>query len=213
MSNWTRARSDEQINLRINTILEAAAKVFKEVPYEKVTMMMIAKEAQFTRSNLYRYFKSRDEIFLALFINDLTIFKNEVLKTFTKELKINEFANTWTKILVSHKRFLELSPLFATSLEKNSSKEIIKESKIIINKYVDELCLCIEKVLPNITIKDAYKFMVLHQSLVAGLYPMTILTPLIEEAIEELGFEDRKVEFETFYYETILNYLKGINQG
>ena len=63
-NNWIRARSKEQIEQRIEAILDAAGTVFQNVPYEKVTMLMIAKEAGSSRSNLYRYFKTREEIFL-----------------------------------------------------------------------------------------------------------------------------------------------------
>jgi AcrR family transcriptional regulator len=36
-------------------------------------MQMIAREAGFTRSNLYRYFTTREEIFLTLFTADFEI--------------------------------------------------------------------------------------------------------------------------------------------
>ena len=32
--------------------------------FEEITFVLIAKEAQFTRSNLYKYFNSKEEIFL-----------------------------------------------------------------------------------------------------------------------------------------------------
>ena len=59
---WERARSEEQIEYRVNEILKATAKLYEEHRFEEITFVMIAKEAGFTRSNLYRYFKTKEDI-------------------------------------------------------------------------------------------------------------------------------------------------------
>jgi len=60
--DWVRARSDEQIEQRINEIVDATARLYEENRFEDITFAMIAKEANFTRSNLYRYFQTKEEI-------------------------------------------------------------------------------------------------------------------------------------------------------
>lgn len=48
------------------SILKAAKTFFLDVGFEKASMNMIAKEAGVSKSNLYNYFSSKEEIFYAL---------------------------------------------------------------------------------------------------------------------------------------------------
>ena len=54
-----RVRTDE----RRNTILEAAAKVFREVGYERASMAAVAERAGASKTTLYGYFPSKEELF------------------------------------------------------------------------------------------------------------------------------------------------------
>ncbi len=66
MADFERARSLEQKEARIEEIKAAAESLFNEVPYHEITLSMIADRLSWTRANLYRYFKSKEEIFLDL---------------------------------------------------------------------------------------------------------------------------------------------------
>jgi len=67
--NWQRARTDENKNERKEAIYKAAFSLFKKNGYDKVSFNGIAAEAGFTKSNMYRYFSSKEEIFLNIFAN------------------------------------------------------------------------------------------------------------------------------------------------
>ena len=60
---WVRARNEEQIEQRISEIVDATARLYESHRFEEITFAMIAKEADFTRSNLYRYFATKEDIF------------------------------------------------------------------------------------------------------------------------------------------------------
>ena len=53
---WKRARSDKHKEHRISEIVAATARLYKKHSFEEITFSSIAKEAKFTRSNLYKYF-------------------------------------------------------------------------------------------------------------------------------------------------------------
>jgi len=61
--NWQRARTDEKKNERKEAIYQAALTLFKKNGYDKVSFNGIAAEAGFTKSNMYRYFSSKEDIF------------------------------------------------------------------------------------------------------------------------------------------------------
>ena len=130
--NWQRARSSEQREIRTREILGAAEKLFISRPYEKITMQMIAREASLSQSNLYRYFTTREEIFLKIFLTDLENLTKQVETEFTREITADKFVSRLTDLLMKQERFLHLSPLLAVTLEKNCSEEVYRSVKLAI---------------------------------------------------------------------------------
>lgn len=52
---WECARSEEQKEERVAGIIASTARLYKMHTFEEITFVLIAKEATFTRSNLYKY--------------------------------------------------------------------------------------------------------------------------------------------------------------
>jgi len=50
-------------------IISAANKLFLKSGYENVTITQIAREAKFTRKTIYAYFKTKEELYLMVFLN------------------------------------------------------------------------------------------------------------------------------------------------
>ena len=107
--NWVRARSDEQIEQRINEILEATARLYEENRFEEITFVMIADEAGFTRSNLYRYFQTKEDIFLELMKQDIAIWRADALESFADgNFSLREVAEVSVDLILKHKRMVKL---------------------------------------------------------------------------------------------------------
>ncbi len=101
MNHFQRARSAQQKDVRINQIMDAAVKLYNDMPYEKITLAGIAGELCFTRANLYKYVSSKEEIFLKIierdtqeWISDLSPQLNGI-----SGMALPEFAKIWTASL------------------------------------------------------------------------------------------------------------------
>ena len=68
---WQRARSEGAIASRRSQILNAARKCFARAGFERTTLNGIAREAGMAKANIYRYFTTREEIFLTLFLEEM----------------------------------------------------------------------------------------------------------------------------------------------
>jgi AcrR family transcriptional regulator len=66
--NAIRKRKMREKSLRIESILEAAKKVFFSKGYAKATMDEIALEAEISKPTIYQYFKSKDDLFFSLML-------------------------------------------------------------------------------------------------------------------------------------------------
>lgn len=208
--SWTRARSDAQIEQRVKAILDAAGRVFQNEPYEKVTLQMIAEEAHFTRSNLYRYFATREEIFLALFVSDIEVWAQQVASVFTKKMSVETFVRKWTELLCQQHRLLELSPLLALSLEKNTSEEVFRKTKLALLERMQVVIQVLSKAIPSLSFEQWYDFLLTSQALVAGAWPMAQYSEMQLNVLRELALPQLQIDFPTFFRKAVLSYLKGV---
>ena len=93
-----RARTSTQKDERKEAICKAAVTLFKRSGYEQVSFNGIASEAKFTKSNMYRYFSSKEEIFLTIFADLFQDWQKNYLKrlkAFKENENIHTFALSW----------------------------------------------------------------------------------------------------------------------
>jgi len=121
------AASAEKLNTA-EIILEAAVKRFSEYGYNKTTMAEIAQDAGMSAANIYRYYKSKEEIAAACAKNCMTD-KAEVLKDIVRD-----------KSLTASKKLEQY--VYATL---QMSQEAALE-----NKKIDEVCAEITKSTPSL---------------------------------------------------------------
>ena len=208
--DWQRARSDEQIELRVKQILNAAAMVFREEDYEKVTMQKIAARAGFTRSNLYRYFTTKEEIFLSLLVNDTERWVQDLAADLGANLSRRDFINVWISVLRGHTRFLELFPLLSLSLERNSSREVYRNTKIAFGNILSSLEAVIHKALPGLSSDAILNLLRFSQIVAAGAWPMCRRTEMQEEVLKELNIPFLQPVFFPVFEEMMETYLRGL---
>ena len=63
---FQRARSEEQREARRRAILDAAAAMLTEMPLAQVTLNELSRRAGLAKSNVLRYFESREAVLLEL---------------------------------------------------------------------------------------------------------------------------------------------------
>lgn len=160
--DWQRARTDEKKTIRKDAIYAAALSLFKRDGYEKVSLNGIAAEAGFTKSNLYRYFSSKDEIFLNIFSDLFEGWVDDCLKRLRKleqDVSIKQFAKTWIASLKPHPQYLDLTPLLFTALERNSSFEQLIAFKTVARDRLYEVAVEICRIYPYLIVPDAFKYL------------------------------------------------------
>ena len=129
---WMRARTEEKMEIRKQEIADAALKLFRKNGYDNVSLNGIAAQAGFAKSNVYRYYSSREEIFLVLFQKLFERWSQELVTEF-KKISENAnpkiYASAWVQSISKHKHLLDLAPNLMSSLERNSSFEQIASFK------------------------------------------------------------------------------------
>ncbi len=172
--NWERARTPDQQEQRRQEILAAAASLFRELAYEDVSLNAVARKAGFTKSNIYRYFASREEIFLSLFLVDFSEWADEfieVLKTLPADILASDLAEVWIEVLMRHERMLDIIPLLGVALERNASENVLFHFKFKTHQLLAHIAGSLAVPLPMMTAEQGSSLITRVHGLVAGLWP------------------------------------------
>ena len=197
--NWQRARTDEKKNERKEAIYQAAFTLFKKNGYDKVSFNAIAVEAGFTKSNMYRYFSSKDEIFLNVFAD---LFEQWVgdfsqqLRTLKQEVAAKAFADIWVKSMLSQPNLLDLMPILFVSLERNSSFEQLLDFKRLAMNLLYSITLDISRIYPDIEGEKAFRFLTLSYAATANYWAATMQSDALKKIYQLDEFKVLKPDFE-----------------
>jgi len=212
--NWQRARTDEKKNERKEAIYEAALALFKKKGYENVSFNGIASEAGFTKSNMYRYFSSKEEIFLNIFgdlFEDWYEDCSQRLQKLKQNVAIDYFAETWVASYMSHPQFLDLTPILFVSLENNSSYEQLLEFKHLSMNLLYQLAIEIGRVYPDIQGEKAFQFLTLSFAATANYWAAESQQNEALNKIYQLDqFKELKPNFEKNLAASVEIIIRGI---
>lgn len=183
--SFQRARSEDQIQDRIREIIDAASSIYNSSGYEGLNFSAISEYTKFTRPNIYKYFKTKDEILLIILKEDFKSFLISLIKSFklNKLYSLYEISEIWTDTLIKHSRLLELYAILFTTIEKNVSVESLAEFKKELIKMQLQLIDFVSQLFPNASYDSINEFIYYQLILACGLYPMSNLSDLQLEAI------------------------------
>lgn len=201
IGGWKRARSPEQKAERERAILDAAAEVFLERGFDKASMRVIGCKARLSKGNLYRYFKTKEEVFLRLYQEDFLGWIDEVeqeLRDRAGEGGIDGLARLVAASLVARPRMAGLISLLAAVLERNVEWEPLLEFKLGIVRRALGIGAAISAAVPELSEEQALLFVRMLHTHVAGLWPAANPSPAMQKAMAadetvgrfHLGFEE-----------------------
>jgi len=209
-----RARTETQKDERKETICKAALTLFKRNGYEQVSFNGIAAEAKFTKSNMYRYFSSKEEIFLTIFADLFKGWQKDYIKSL-KMFSVNEnkhaFAKTWVSSLLKYPKFLDLIPILFISLEKNSSYEQLIKFKTLSKHLLYEIACEISRIYPNLQGEKAFKLLNLCYAVTSSFWSANSQNEALKKIYSQEEFKDMKPDFDRDLIEAIEIIVKGIN--
>lgn len=86
--------SEQLTNARKEEIINACAKLYKTMNFKDISLKQISLETTFTRTSIYNYFQTKEEIFLALFQREYDLWTADIRQIFEKyeAMTVDEFA-------------------------------------------------------------------------------------------------------------------------
>ena len=100
----------------------------------------IGRKLNFTRRNLYNYFRCKEDIFLTLLLQDIENMVEDAEKTFTEPVEDQEnFCLAWAGMLLRHQRMLALFGIVNTVILKDATSDMHRSFRIEMNRSFNRL--------------------------------------------------------------------------
>ena len=96
------ACSEELSRARREEIINACAELYRTMSFKEVTIKEIGRRTSFTRTSIYNYFQTREEIFLALFRREYELWTEDIaaIERGHETLSEEEFADALARTLL-----------------------------------------------------------------------------------------------------------------
>lgn len=214
---FQRARRPEQIEARRTAILAAARELLAERPVAEISLRELSCRVGLAKSNVLRYFDSREAIFLEVLDAAWTDWLDDLDATladpgpdepgFAREERL---AGTLATSLAGRPLLCDLISSMGSVLERNISLEFARGFKRRAAANTDRLGELVGKRIPELTAEGAAHFAGAVVVVVSGLWPYANPTDAVAAVTAELGGPPAGEFFTTALAEGLANLLAGL---
>ena len=190
--------SSETFAVRREEIISACAKLYQNFSFKEITLQKIGDATTFTRTSIYNYFHTKEEIFLALLQREYDFWVEELtaLEKNNEALTREEFADKLAKSLENRHQLLKLLSMNHFDMEMNSRLENLIEFKKSYGNSLNEVKRCLDKFFPKMTELDKENFLYAFFPFVYGIYPYAIVSDAQKSAMKSA---DINFSYHTIY--------------
>ena len=158
---------------RKEEIIEACARL-----YETMSFKEIGTATSFTRTSIYNYFETKEEIFLALLQREYELWVDVMNAVMADRASMtrDELARTLARTLTDRPRLLRLLSMNLYDMEANSRPERLAEFKVAYGASLDAVTRMVEKYIPEMNEAGCQQFLYAFFPFIYGIYPYTSVT-------------------------------------
>ena len=181
--------SEELTNARKEEIVDACASLYEEKSFREITIRDIGERTSFTRTSIYNYFQTKEEIFLALLQREHEAWAEDLRRICSSNdaFTAKGFAEAIAETLEKRRCMLKLMCMNLYDMEDNSRIGNLAAFKRKYAETLDAIAGCLRKFFPSMNEKDIDDFIYAFFPFLFGLYPYTTTTEKQREAMIAAG--------------------------
>ena len=170
---------------RREEIIAACEKLYKTVSFKNITLKDIGKATTFTRTSIYNYFQTKEEIFLALLQKEYEMWIGRLrqIREGNEQMEPLEFADALAHSLEERETLLKIMSMNHYDMEENSRMERLIDFKVVYGRSLAEVKSCLDKFFVKMTVQDKQDFIYSFFPFMFGIYPYTVVTEKQKEAM------------------------------
>jgi len=181
--------SSEETHKKREEIVDACSKLYETMPFKDITIKEIGQFTSFTRTSIYNYFNTKEEIFLELLIRDFKLWIEDLdnIKGEGELLTVDEAADGLAATLARRVRMLGILSMSLADMQDNCRMANLIEFKKVYNNTGLAVRRVLKRMVPEITEEDEQSFVCAFYPFIYGLYPYTATNKKQEEADLKAG--------------------------
>ena len=168
-------QGETQREERIRQIVDVTAALYDRDGYDAVTFSTIGRGLDFSRINLYNYFRGKEDIFLLILRRDIEAMVQDAAASFTvPETDLTVFAAAWGALMMRHQRMMSLFGIVNTILLRGADDEAHAAFRAAIHEKFLRLGAIVRRVLPWMDSRLSAAFVDFENSYAMTLYPASV---------------------------------------
>lgn len=191
--SFRRARTPEQRHMRRERILEVTRELLGQRRVAELSLNEIARRVGLAKSNVLRYFGSREAILLVVFEREYAAWV-EALEELAAESggregpgeqhadDVARLAEDLARSAVRHPLLCELLSCTATVLEHNVDVEEVIEFKLALNNHIDRLVALMAPRLGGLPAEEATALVISIHAIITHVWALGCPAPALAEA-------------------------------
>ncbi len=199
----------KEVEDRKEEIIKACEKLYKDNSFKDITIKAIGEETTFSRTSIYYYFQTKEEIFLALFTKEYERWIKDLEELYEKNSVLSKeiFADKLAHTIEKRKNLLKLLSMNMYDMEANSRIEELIKFKSAYGKAISAVKKCIDKFFTKMSEKEKNNFLFLFFPFMYGIYPYAEVTKKQRTAMEKAKVPFRYMSIYEITYNGILKLL------
>lgn len=179
--------SEELTQSRKDEIITACEKLYETMSFKEISIKEIGKATSFTRTSIYNYFQTKEEIFLSLLEREYIAWNMALKQLYDGNSVLTEeqFASELAHTLEKRPNLLKLMSMNHYDMEENSRMEKLIEFKRVYGESLSAVDSCLGKFFPKLSHQDRQDFIFSFFPFMFGIYPYTTVTEKQREAMSD----------------------------
>lgn len=212
---YLRARTPEQKEVRRRHLLDTAKSLLLEIPdVHDLGINELARRAQMTKSNVYRYFESSEAVLLEALVEEFMLWHADLGKALARGGKrigtIEHIARAFSATLVARPLLCRLASIFPSILERNVSAERIVQFKQGLLAVRKQTALDFHGCVPDISAAAFERFIHLALPLLIGMWPLGNPGEVAAQVSARADLAALRYRFQQDLAEGMLMLLRGL---
>lgn len=203
--------SEELAHARKEEIIRACASLYETMSFKDITIKEIGAATSFTRTSIYNYFQTKEEIFLALFQQEYEEWTAELERIVRENeaMTVDELARALAHSLEKRGMLLKLLSMNLYDMEENSRLELLVSFKTAFGDSIRAVSQLLEKFCPQMDAAERQKFIFSFFPFIYGVYPYTAVTEKQRAAMDAAGVDFTYLSVYQMVYDCAQKLLAG----
>lgn len=207
-----RAMRADQKQLRRQALVDIAWQMFETTSYAAITMAEVAERAGLAKGTVYLYFKTKEELFLAVQTQQFAGWFDELEARFSAAPRPASTAAVAELICASLEQRAALTSLLAilhTVLEQNVDVETALGFKQMLLERLTGIGALLEACLPFIAAGQGAQILLQIYALIIGVEHLANPAPAVRRVIEQPGMQIFAIPFAPTFAAAVGALLRG----